>query len=73
MGEPDSRLLDQALAALVNERERAQEEAALDAHPYEADPELHWEVPAGPDLAYDGAIPSEVLELAAERRKRRRR
>lgn len=71
--EPDSRLLDRALAALVNERELAHEAAALDAQPYDADPELSWEAPAGPDLAYEAEIPAEVLELAAERRRRRRR
>jgi hypothetical protein len=69
-GLPDSELMDRALAALLREVIGQQERAALDAHPYEDDPELSWEAPAGPDLAYDGEVPAEVLRLAAERRAR---
>lgn len=65
----DSRLLDQALAALLEQLEIRRELAALEEHPYEEDPDLRWEAPPGPVLPYDGEIPPEVLELAEQRRK----
>jgi hypothetical protein len=71
-GLPDSRLLDRALAALLDQLEQEREAAALDRHPYEGDPELAWEVPATP-LPYDGDVPKEVLELARRRRAERSR
>jgi len=43
-------------------------ESALESHPYEADPELAWEAPPGPDLPYEGAVPADVLRLARRRR-----
>lgn len=64
---PDSQLIDQALGALVANVEAQQELEALDAQPYEADPELTWTAPPGPDLAYDGDVPPDVLELAEAR------
>lgn len=65
----DSRLIDQALDALV-QRELAQRElAALEAKPYEDDPDLAWSAPEGPDLPYDGEIPADVRRLAARRRR----
>lgn len=70
LGTNDSVLLDRALAALLEEMEAMRERAALEEHPYEDDPELSWEVPAGPVLPYDGEVPAEVLELARARRGR---
>ena len=64
----DGQLVDRALAALIDEVEARQEEAALDEHPYEDDPDLRWEAPPGPSLPYDGDVPEEVLELARRRR-----
>jgi hypothetical protein len=68
---PDSALLDRALAALIERLESDRERAALDAHPYEADPELAWQAPTGPDLPYEGVVPAEVLRLARRRRANR--
>ncbi len=65
----DAQLVDRALAALLDEIETRREHAALDEHPYENDPDLNWEVPSGPSLPYDGAVPAEVLELARRRRR----
>lgn len=64
----DSRLLDRALAALVEQLEGQWEVAALASHPYEDDPDLTWQAPPGPDLPYDGDVPAEVLRLAQRRR-----
>ena len=66
----DGRLLDRALEALIARELAARELAALEAHPYDDDPDLNWEVPSGPDLPYDGEIPEEVRRLAARRRRR---
>lgn len=66
----DSRLVDRALAALIEQLEAERELAALASHPYETDPDLAWESPAGPDLPYQGKAPKEVLELARRRRQR---
>jgi hypothetical protein len=70
LGLRDSDLLDQALEALVKRELARRELAALDAHPYERDPDLAWEAPPGPDLPYDGDIPADVRRLAARRRRR---
>ena len=67
----DSRLLDRALAALVEQLEGEREVAALTAHPYEDDPELAWQAPLGPDLPYDGDVPDDVMKLARQRRRAR--
>ena len=67
---PDSSLLDQALAALIERLEEERELAALTAQPYEEDPDLAWEAPAGPDLPYDAEIPREVAQLALQRRRK---
>jgi hypothetical protein len=67
-GARDSQLLDHALGALVRELQAEQERAALQAHPYDADPELSWTVPTAPDLPYEGDIPAEVIALAEARR-----
>ena len=64
----DSELLDRALAALIDDIDTQHERTALAEQPYEDDPELTWQAPSGPDLPYDGDIPSDVIELAAERR-----
>ena len=64
----DSLVIDRALAALVQELEGERELAVLAVHPYDADPDVAWEMPVGPDLPYDGDIPEEVMELAHQRR-----
>ena len=69
--EADSKLLDRALALLIDEIEGKRELAALDAHPYESDADLSWVVPDGPDLPYDGDVPADVRRLAQSRRRRR--
>ncbi|MBA2348848.1 MAG: hypothetical protein H0V81_11190 [Solirubrobacterales bacterium] len=70
-GARDSQLLDEALVLLVRERLAAQEREALTAQPYDADPDLAWQAPPGPDLPYEGEIPAAVLALAKARRRRR--
>ncbi len=69
--EPDSRIIDRALAALIEELEAQRELAVLEAHPYEQDPDLAWAAPPGPDLPYEGEIPPDVERLAAARRRSR--
>lgn len=69
---PDSRVLDRALLALIEQLEEEGERAALLAHPYEDDPDLAWQAPPGPDLPYDGEVPEEVVRLARRRRSARR-
>lgn len=70
LGVSDSELLDRALAALLRELVGAHERRALEAAPYEDDPELAWQAPPGPDLPYDGPVPEEAMRLAAQRRGR---
>lgn len=65
LGVSDSQLLDRALDALIEDRERE----ALARLPYDDDPELAWSAPDGPDLPYDGEIPEGVLRLAEQRRR----
>ena len=67
---PDSRLIDRALQALIDELEGIAERRALEAHPYETDPDLQWVVSDGPALPYDGDVPKEVLARARARRRR---
>lgn len=67
LGVSDSELIDRALAALRRELVGAHERRALEAAPYEDDPELTWQAPSGPDLPYDGSVPEEVARLAAAR------
>jgi len=67
----DSKIVDRALAALVEELEERQELDALEAQPYHDDPDLAWQPPQGPDLPYDGDVPADVARLAARRRARR--
>ncbi|MGH9115290.1 MAG: hypothetical protein ACRDWW_05610 [Acidimicrobiales bacterium] len=67
---PDSHLMDQALAALIEQLEAEREAAALSAQPYEEDPDLAWSAPDGPDLPYDGDVPRDVLALSRRRRRR---
>lgn len=67
---PDSRILDRALKALVDQLEGEQELAALAALPYEDDPDLDWAPPPGGDLPYDGDVPAEVVQMAAQRHRR---
>ncbi len=68
VGENDSRMLDQALDALIDKIEAQRELRALEENPYSDDADLAWTAPAGPDLPYDGDVPPEVRELAARRR-----
>ena len=70
-GTPDSRLIDRALQALIDEHEAAAEIRALELHPYEDDPALAFEVGEGPALPYEGAVPKQVLAKARARRRRR--
>lgn len=67
---PDSQMFDRALAALIEEMEGAAENAALDAHPYDADPDLGGTAGEGPPLPYDGKVPPEILARARARRRR---
>ncbi len=68
LGVSDSQLVDDALGALLRELSGAVERAAIDAWPYEQDPDVAWQAPPGPDLPYDGQVPEAVQRLAAERR-----
>lgn len=66
----DSQIVDRALGALITELDAERELAALEANPYEDDPDLAWEAPPGPDLPYEGRVPASVSRLAARRRRR---
>jgi hypothetical protein len=69
----DAGLMDRALLELTRQVERAREREALARLPYDLDPEL--DVPQAPlpdGLPYDGAVPTEVQQLADERRRQRR-
>ncbi|MGI8684817.1 MAG: hypothetical protein ACR2MO_06970 [Acidimicrobiales bacterium] len=66
---PDSRILDRALKALIDQLEEERELAALAAFPYEDDPDLDMATAPGADLPYDGEVPADVLRLAAQRRR----
>ena len=67
-GLSDSKLLDRALAVLIDDLERERELAALDRHPYDDDPELSsWQAAPAP-LPYDGDVPDAVIRLAEQRR-----
>lgn len=68
-GATGSALLDQALAALVEQLAAQREIAALEQQPYDADPDLAWQPPPGPALVYDGDIPADVVALAQARRR----
>lgn len=67
-----SRVVDRALAALIEQVEREHERAVLTAEPYEADDDLSWQAPPGPGLPYDGAVPLDVRRLANRRRAERK-
>lgn len=69
--EPDGRLIDRALQALIDDLEEAAELRALEKHPYEADPDLAWKVSDEPPLPYDGTVPKEVLARVRARRRQR--
>jgi len=70
VGASDSKLIDRALSSLLDAIEAEREQEALDAMPYETDPELSWVAPSGPDLPYDGEIPDVVKHLARTRQRR---
>ncbi len=64
-------MFDRALALFIESVEGAREREALRAMPYDADPDLAMppvDAAAYAALPYDGAIPEDVLRLAAERR-----
>jgi len=67
---PSSQIVDRALAALIDQLETAHERAILAASPYEDDPDVAWDAPHAPALAYDGDVPPDVLRLAKQRRSR---
>jgi len=69
--EPDSRLIDRALKALIDVIEGEAEVRALEIHPYEDDPDLAGVVSEGPPLPYDGDVPKEIPARAKARRRRR--
>jgi len=71
LGTRDSALMDRAIEALLDVLEGEREVQALTAHPYDADPELVWAAPPGPDLPYEAPIPAAVQRLASKRRSRR--
>jgi hypothetical protein len=71
LGASPSQIVDAALSALIEKIEEERERIALDRYPYEDDPDLSWEAPAGPQLPYEGEVPEDVLALARERRRRR--
>lgn len=67
----DSRMIDSALKALLEELEGLADRRALEAHPYDADPELAWDDRGEPALPYDGAVPKAVVARARARRRSR--
>lgn len=71
LDQPDSKLIDQALIALVRQIEGDAEKEALEAYPYDDDADLAW-VPDPPALEYDGEAPKEVLARAQALRRSRR-
>jgi len=73
MDSPASKIVDRALETLVERLEAEQDLKALEEFPYEGDPELNWEVDPVPGLPYDGKVPQEILRLAAQRRRSKRR
>lgn len=64
----DSQLVDRAIAVLLEQLIAEHELDALRAQPYEDDPEVAWAAEPGPDLPYDGDVPTDVQALAARRR-----
>ncbi|MGH8931527.1 MAG: hypothetical protein ACRDZO_13100 [Egibacteraceae bacterium] len=68
MVDAQRRLLEATDCELIDALEAQRELAALARHPYDHDPDLAWQAPAGPDLPYDGDVPYDVRQLAAERR-----
>jgi hypothetical protein len=68
VGTSDSKLVDSALSALLDKLEAAHEQEILAALPYEADPDLSWVAPPGPDLPYLGEVPDDVMRTAEARR-----
>jgi len=71
-GLPDSRLIDRALAALLDQLDAEMELAAIERDPYHGDDELDWAAPPVPSLPYDGDVPADVLAAVAARRAARR-
>lgn len=74
-GSRDSELFDAALAALLDRLDTEAELRAIEALPYEDDPDLALpDAPPGPALwvdDHDGDVPPAVAELARQRRARR--
>jgi len=70
---PASKIVDRALQALLEQLEAQRDLDALESFPYEQDPDLSWSAPSQDALPYDGAIPAEVLRLAAKRRRSKKK
>ena len=70
LGTSDSKLFDRALVLLLDELEGERERQALRIMPYDQDPDVAWQAPASPGLAYEGVVPKDVQRLAAARRRR---
>ena len=67
-GDRDSELMDRALAALLDALDAEAELRALEAAPYDIDPELAMPKAAAGADDYDGEVPSSVMRLATRRR-----
>ena len=68
LGRRDSELFDLALIALLDTLDQEDELAAIEAHPYDKDPDLVVSVPQPFDESYDEAVPESVRLLAEQRR-----
>ncbi|MGH9302976.1 MAG: hypothetical protein ACRDZ5_01035 [Acidimicrobiales bacterium] len=68
LGTSDSRLIDRALACLLEELENEREIRALEAMPYDDDLDLAWTDTPLPNLPYDGQVPEDVRRMAQARR-----
>jgi hypothetical protein len=71
----DSELIDLALAALIEQRERDAEDQAFSDQPFELDPDLTalptgWPPQSPPLDTYDEPVPSDVIALFAARHAR---
>jgi hypothetical protein len=70
LGTNDSKLFDQALAALLEDLEGARERQALVVMPDHEGADFASEDPEPPSLPYEGEVPEDVQRLAAARRRR---
>jgi hypothetical protein len=70
VGTRDSKLFDQALAALLEDLEGVRERQALIVMPDHEGADVASEGPETPSLPYEGEVPEDVQRLAAARRRR---